>query len=43
MTRGNEFVSIYTRDEVRLVPKDNEKLYQKHWVNDTLIEVWMRW
>ena len=42
-TRGSSFVSIYTCDEEHLVPKDNDKLSQKHWFNDTLIRVWMRW
>ena len=43
MSRGNGFVSINTYDEERLVPKNNDELSQKHWFNDTLIELWMRW
>ena len=36
-------ISIYTCDEELLVPKDNEILSKKHWFNDSLIELWMRW
>ena len=43
ITRGNSFISIYTCDEELLVPKDNEILSKKHWFNDSLIELWMRW